>query len=106
MARQTIPLLFAILLPLAAAGVGAPPAFAAAPHYKAEPAAPPAAEKLIVRETVWNCGPAACVARQGNSRPAVECGALARQLGTLRSFAAGGRTFAPEALEKCNARAR
>ena len=106
MARQTIPLLLAILLPLAAAGISAPPAFAATPHYKAEPTAPPAAEKLIVRETVWKCGPSGCVAGQGNSRPAIECGALARRLGTLRSFAAGGRTFAPEELEKCNARAR
>jgi hypothetical protein len=103
MARQAI--LLAVLLTFAA-GIGAPPAFAAAPHYKAEPAAPPAAEKLIVRQTVWKCGPSGCVAARGTSRPAVECGALARELGTLRSFAADGRAFAPEELEKCNARAR
>ena len=106
MTRRAIPFLLALLLPLAATGAGAPPAFAAVPHYKAEAAAPPAAGKLIVRETVWKCGPTGCVAAQGNSRPAVECGALVRQVGTLRSFTAAGRAFDAEELEKCNARAR
>ena len=106
MTRRLIPFVLAILLPLSTTGVDAPPAFAAAPYYKAETAAPPAAQKLIVRETVWKCGPAGCVAAQGSSRPAVECGALARQVGTLRSFAAGGRAFDAEELEKCNASAR
>ncbi|HEX9946255.1 MAG TPA: hypothetical protein VGA98_01825 [Allosphingosinicella sp.] len=74
--------------------------------YRAEPARPPASAKLIVKGIVWKCGAAGCSAARGNSRPAIDCSALAREVGTLRSFAADGRALEPAALEKCNARAR
>ena len=106
MTRRATPLLLAIFFPLAALAAPVTNASAAGHHYKAEPAAPPSVEKLIVRQTAWKCGPNGCVAAQGSSRPAVECGALARQLGALKSFAAGGRAFDANELEKCNARAR
>ena len=82
-------------------------AFAAPnPQYRAEPAAAPAAALVIVKDVAWKCGAAGCVARQGNSRPAIDCSALAHEIGTLRSFTVGGRAIEPAALEKCNARAR
>ncbi|HYE28938.1 MAG TPA: hypothetical protein VEA61_12005 [Allosphingosinicella sp.] len=82
-------------------------AFAApAGQYRAEPASPPAAARLIVRDIVWRCGASGCVALRGNSRPAIDCSALAHEIGTLRSFSVEGRALEPAALEKCNARAR
>lgn len=81
-------------------------AFAGGPQYRAEPAAPPAEARLIVKGIVWKCGPGGCVASQGNSRPAVDCPALVRQVGALRSFTVGGRPLDAAALGKCNARAR
>ena len=82
-------------------------AFAApAGQYRAEPANPPAAARLIVNDILWRCGAAGCVAPRGKSRPAIDCSALAHEVGTLRSFTVEGRQLDPAALEKCNARAR
>ena len=75
-------------------------------QYRAEPAAPPAAARLIANDIVWKCGAGGCVAPQGNSRPAVDCSALAREVGSLRSFTVGGQPLDSAALGKCNARAR
>ncbi|HEX8261981.1 MAG TPA: hypothetical protein VF547_03810 [Allosphingosinicella sp.] len=82
-------------------------AFAApAGQYRAEPAKPPAAARLIVKDIVWRCGASGCVAPRSNSRPAIDCSALAHEIGTLRSFTVEGQALDPAALEKCNARAR
>jgi hypothetical protein len=81
-------------------------AFASGAQYRADPAAPPAAARLVVREIVWKCGAGGCVAPQGNSRAAIDCSALAREVGTLRSFTVGGQPLDSAALGKCNARAR
>ena len=75
-------------------------------QYRAEPAAAPASARLIANDIVWKCGPGGCVAPQGNSRPAIDCSALAREVGTLRSFTVGGQPLDSAALGKCNARAR
>ena len=84
----------------------APALAAAAGHYSAEPAARPAAAKFVLRNTVWKCSEAGCAASQSNSRPAVVCAVLARKVGTLLSFRAGGQPLSPAELEKCNARAQ
>src|SRR4051812_16853615 len=84
----------------------ASPAFAAANQYRAELATPPSAQRLLVRDVVWNCGDGACVALQTSSRPATDCSALAGRAGAVRSFSVAGRPLAAEELEKCNARAR
>jgi len=83
-------------------------AFAApgAAQYRAEIASPPTASRLIVKDIVWRCGAGRCVAPRGNSRPAIDCSALAHEVGTLRSFTVEGQALDPAALEKCNARAR
>jgi hypothetical protein len=94
-----------LFLPLVAIGAGAEPA-AAAPHYVAQPAAQVGSDTLVVRGLVWKCSPGGCTAGKSNSRPATDCAALARQVGSLTRFSAGGREIPAEALEKCNARAR
>ena len=87
-----------------ALAIAATPAFAALP-YQAQPAATPSQERFVLRDTVWKCGAAGCVGTKSGSRPAVVCAVLAREVGSLRSFAAEGRTMSAEELEKCNARA-
>jgi hypothetical protein len=77
----------------------------AAPHYRAE-TAKPAAERIIVHGLVWRCGGAACVTGSSNSRPLVDCQALARTAGALTGFAVDGNALPADQLEKCNAAAR
>jgi hypothetical protein len=75
-------------------------------QYRAEPASPPTAARLVVKDIVWRCGAGGCVAPRSNSRPAIDCSALAHEIGTLRSFTVEGQALDPASLEKCNARAR
>jgi hypothetical protein len=98
--------LFSSALGLLAIGAAAGPAVAAGSYYRAELATPSSAERLIVRGIVWKCAAQGCVSGPSNSRALIDCSALARQVGTLRSFAVEGRALAPAELEKCNARAR
>ena len=102
MARQLIASLLAFFLTLSLFGGSV----FAGTQYRAEPADPPASSRLVVREVVWKCGAAGCIAPQGNSRPAIDCSALAREVGTLRSFTVGGQPLDSAALGKCNSRAR
>ena len=75
-------------------------------HYHAAPIAKPTAEKLVLRDTIWSCGAGGCTAAaKSNSRPTIVCEVLAKEVGTLRSFSAGGQPLSAEQLEKCNARA-
>ena len=82
------------------------PALAALPHYTAEPAAAPAATRLVVKDVMWTCTAAACTGSQSNSRPAIVCASLVRRVGALRSFSSAGMALSPEALGQCNARAK
>jgi hypothetical protein len=91
---------------LLAVGAAAGPALAAGAYYQAELATPPAAERLIVREVVWKCGPGGCIAGKSNSLAKTDCAALAREAGPIRSFTVAGRALSAAELEKCNARAR
>jgi hypothetical protein len=103
MTRQLTSSLLAFVLTVSLFGGTA---FAESTQYRAEPATPPTAAKLIVKEIVWKCGAGGCIAPQGNSRPAVDCSALAREVGSLRSFTVGGQPLDSAALGKCNAHAR
>ncbi|HEX8063438.1 MAG TPA: hypothetical protein VF535_09490 [Allosphingosinicella sp.] len=103
MNRQLISSLLAFFLTVSLFGGTA---FASGAQYRADPATPPAAARLVIREIVWKCGAGGCAAPQGNSRPAVDCSALAREVGSLRSFTVGGQPLDSAALGKCNARAR
>ena len=93
----------ALVFVAALAGTAAPAS--AATQYRAELAAPPSAQRMVVRDVVWNCDGGACVALQTSSRPATDCSALADHAGKLRSFSVAGRALSAEELEKCNARA-
>ena len=76
----------------------------AAPAFEADPTAKPAAERIVLRDTIWRCGDAGCAAGKSSSRPAVVCAVFAKKVGSLRSFSAEGQALSPEELEKCNAR--
>jgi hypothetical protein len=90
---------------LGLAAIAATPASAFAPQYRAALAAPSSANRFVVRDLLWNCAGTDCVAIQAGSRPAIDCAALARQAGALRSFSVDGRPLADSELQKCNARA-
>ena len=98
--------LLATLMTLTAFGATAAPAFAATVQYRAEPATPQSLARFVAKDIVWKCGPVGCTAPRGNSRPAIDCAALAREVGELRSFTVAGQPLAADALAKCNARAR
>jgi hypothetical protein len=106
MIRAATSSVLAFLLTLLMLAGAAPAVAQGGPHYRAEPAAPRANATLIVRDAVWKCGTAGCLAGKGSSRPETECAALARQVGELVSFSVAGRPLDAEALQKCNARAR
>jgi len=91
-----------IALPLLAVSA---PALAGS-YYSAQPEAAPASAKLVARDTIWKCGPDGCFAGKSNSRPAVVCAVLVKQVGAVRSFSANGTALAPDQLEKCNAKAQ
>ena len=95
-----------LLLPLAALVATVVPAAASQIHFRAEPANVPAEARLVVRDTVFRCGDAGCVAPRASSRPELVCAALAREVGELRSFSSEGRAFDAAALADCNRRAR
>ena len=77
----------------------------AAPHYQAEPAAKPEQTRFVAKDVVWRCGDSGCSGAKSNSRPAIVCAALAKEIGPLRSFSAGGQALASGELDRCNARA-
>jgi hypothetical protein len=89
------------LIILSAFGLAAP---VAAATYSARPVVP-TTERIIARDIVWNCGPAACLGSTEDSRPAVLCQSLAKKAGRIESFAVDGRAFAPAELDRCNAAA-
>ena len=77
-----------------------------AAHYLAEPVAPPAAARFVIRDIMWRCGPSACTSGKSNSRPAIVCAALVKEVGAVRGFSAAGKPFAAVELKKCNAAER
>ena len=64
------------------------------------------AQRIIARDIVWNCGPAACQGTTEDSRPAVLCQSLAKRAGRVESFIVNGQAFGPAALDRCNTAAR
>ncbi len=95
--------MFRPLMAIAAAALAASPSIAAT--YSAKPIVP-ANQRIIARDIVWNCGPAACLGATEESRPAVLCQSLAKRAGRLASFAVNGQAFGPADLDRCNTAAR
>lgn len=78
---------------------------ALASHYQAELVQAPSDARIVVRDQLWTCGGGSCSAGKSNSRPAIVCAALVKEVGPLTRFTVAGQAFPPAALEKCNARA-
>jgi len=75
-------------------------------YYAATPATAPAKGNLVTRNSIWKCGDGVCTASKGEARDSIMCELVARQVGTLTSFNAGGTAFDEAALAKCNTRAK
>ena len=88
---------------LAVAALAAAPAFAT--NYSAKPTVP-ATAKVVARDVVWACGPAACQGSSQDGRPAIVCQSLVKKVGRVESFVANGRAFAAADLDRCNAAAK
>ena len=90
------------ILAVTAAALAASPSFAAT--YSGKPIAP-STQRIIARDIVWNCGPAACQGATEESRPGVLCQSLAKRAGRLESFVVDGQAFGSAELDRCNAAA-
>ncbi|KQT34694.1 hypothetical protein ASG29_00575 [Sphingomonas sp. Leaf412] len=86
---------------LAAAGVQAQ----TSGYYVATPAAKPAKDRLITRSTAWQLQNGAFVAARAPERDLVLCQLVARDIGALSSFSAGGKAYDAAQLGKCNGKA-
>ncbi|MEH3045814.1 CC_3452 family protein [Sphingomonas adhaesiva] len=102
MFRAVITAIVASAATLAAAGVQAQPTNA---YYVATPVAQPAKARLITRSTAWQLKDGAFVAARAAERDTILCQLLARDVGGLSAFSAGGKTFDAAQLDTCNAKA-
>ncbi len=71
-------------------------------YYRADLSAPAQKARFVSRGVVWICEGTSCTAPRGTSRPAIMCAALAKETGTLTSFAAEGKLFDAADLARCN----
>ena len=78
---------------------------ATAANYSAKPSVP-LTDRIVARDIIWNCGPAACQGATAESRPLVLCEGLAKQAGRIDSFLVDGRELSAADLERCNAAAK
>ena len=95
--------MFRTVLIASAALLSASPVAAAT--YSAKPAIP-TSERIIARDILWTCGPAACQGATAESRPAILCQSLAKRAGRIESFVVDGRAFNAAELNKCNTAAK
>lgn len=91
------PLMFALTARPALAQGGA--------YYRVELSRPAPAAQIVEKDLLWFCADRICQAGESNSRDAIICGALARRLGPLNAFSAGGKDFNQSRLAQCNSRA-
>ncbi len=100
---RLVPAAFATAFAAASLSAAIPAIAASAGFYQAELAAAPAKASFVAKNMVWNCAGTACAAASRSpSRPVIVCGALARQVGPLTAFAAGGTTLTSDELARCN----
>jgi hypothetical protein len=78
---------------------------ASAANYSAK-AAVPVTERIVARDIIWNCGPAACQGATAESRPVVLCEGLAKKAGRIDSFLVDGQALSAAELDRCNAVAK
>lgn len=87
---------------LAAVGVSAGPR----DTYVATPAAAPAKNFLITRDTSWQVRDGAYVTTNAPIREMIACQLVARSAGALTGFTVNGTAFDGAALDTCNAKAK
>lgn len=76
-------------------------------YYVAKPAAETTKSRVVTRSTPWRLAAnGAYVANRAPERDLVLCQLLARNVGPLQSFSAGGAALDADALGKCNGRAK
>ena len=80
----------------------APAQAAEGAYYRAELTAPAATGHTLAGGLVWKCADTACAAPKGTSRPAIVCARLAKEVGNVSNFTAGGKALAAEDLARCN----
>jgi hypothetical protein len=99
---------FVSLAVVAAAAAVSPVAAQAHPagYYTATPAAAPAEASFVTRNTIWSCGGGTCTADKAADRAEFVCQRLAKSVGKLESFSAGGAALDADALAKCNAKVK
>ena len=102
MLRAVISAIVVSAATLAAAGVQAQSTNA---YYVATPAAAPAKARLITRSTAWHVENGALVAARAPERDNILCQLVARDVGALTGFSAGGKAFDAAQLGACNAKA-
>ena len=103
---RTLP--FAAALASAAAlltAVAVPAEAQSGAHYVAKPVAA-ARPSVITRSTPWTLSNGVYVANRAPERDVVLCQLLAKNVGPLESFSAGGAPLDADALAKCNSRAK
>jgi len=83
----------------------APAQAAEGAYYRAELTAPATTTgQTVAGGLVWKCADTACAAPRGTSRPAIVCARLAKEVGAVSTFTAGGKALEAEDLARCNAR--
>jgi hypothetical protein len=77
-----------------------------ASYYTATPAAAPTEASYVTRNTLWSCSNGVCTADKAADRADFVCQRIAKSVGKLDSFTAGGAALDAGALAKCNAKAK
>lgn len=72
------------------------------PYYSVELAAPAAESLALIGGLAWQCEGTKCLAAKGTSRPVIMCKRVARELGEVTSFTAGGEALDADGLASCN----
>lgn len=80
----------------------APASAAEGAYYRAELTAPASKGSAVAGGLVWKCAQTNCAAPKGTSRPAVVCARLAKEVGAVNTFTAGGKALEAEDLARCN----
>ncbi|ANY18561.1 hypothetical protein A6F68_00025 [Tsuneonella dongtanensis] len=76
---------------------------ASVPFYRAEVTTVAEGKaRPIASGMVWKCTETVCTAGEASSRPAIVCARLAKEVGPLTAFTAGGKAFEAEELARCN----
>ena len=75
-------------------------------YYTATPVAAPAEASYVTRNTIWSCNGGVCTAQKAADRPQFVCERIAKSVGKLDAFSVAGEALDPQALAKCNDKAK